>query len=406
MASSRIALRLLRRSVPSSTSSAPRLARSIATTPYRTNTQSKSSSSPEAVAASENKTPFSSSQVAPPSPHPGTSLSSLRPSPLSPHRANDDDGTSSRRRRDSSSAAVPAISRTDADEQRPPYQYPPQDPTPLPSVHNSFDPALSQSSIAAALNAAPSENTIDWGTSYHGLSVEPFAKEAQQILQAPIPMDDVEVKPDGIIYLPEIKYRRILNSAFGPGGWGLAPRGELHVGEKVVTREFALVVGGRFVAQARGECGYYGEDNIPNAVEGCKSNALTRCCKDLGIASELWDPRFIRKYMKEFTKQVDVYYGMGVSARKKRITIRKDDEVVPPFRLLEPPRTASSSSSSTYSKPASGSYGSSNGARPATSTATKTTSTAAKSTATAAKSTMNTAAKPAAAKTTTTASKA
>jgi hypothetical protein len=53
------------------------------------------------------------------------------------------------------------------------------------------------------------------------------------------------VKPDGIIYLPEIKYRRILNAAFGPGGWGLAPRGELMVQDRLVTREYALVVHGR-----------------------------------------------------------------------------------------------------------------------------------------------------------------
>ena len=30
----------------------------------------------------------------------------------------------------------------------------------------------------------------------------------------------------GLVYLPEIKYRRILNRAFGPGGWALMPRGE------------------------------------------------------------------------------------------------------------------------------------------------------------------------------------
>lgn len=64
----------------------------------------------------------------------------------------------------------------------------------------------------------------------------------------PIPFEDVEIKPDGIIYLPEIKYRRILNQAFGPGGWGMAPRGELAVGERVVTREYALLVHGRYVA--------------------------------------------------------------------------------------------------------------------------------------------------------------
>lgn len=91
-----------------------------------------------------------------------------------------------------------------------------------------------------------------------------------------------------------------------------------------------------FVALARGECGYFGEDNIPNAVEGCKSNALTRCCKDLGIASELWDPRFIRRYIKEYTRQIEVYYGYGTNAKKKVITIRKDDEVMPPYRPIKP----------------------------------------------------------------------
>jgi hypothetical protein len=66
-------------------------------------------------------------------------------------------------------------------------------------------------------------------------------------LLAPITQDDVEVKPDGIIYLPEIKYRRILNRTFGPGGWGLAPRGESIVTGKLVTREYGLVVQGRYV---------------------------------------------------------------------------------------------------------------------------------------------------------------
>lgn len=71
------------------------------------------------------------------------------------------------------------------------------------------------------------------------------------MLMKPIPFEDVEIKPDGIIYLPEIKYRRILNQAFGPGGWGMAPRGELAVGERVVTREYALLVHGRYVASPR-----------------------------------------------------------------------------------------------------------------------------------------------------------
>ena len=131
--------------------------------------------------------------------------------------------------------------------------------------------------------------------------------------------------------MPEIKYRRVLNKAFGPGAWGLAPRSETNVGPKIVSREYALVCQGRYVlfslsilnvplfpwlfvawitcrhqslsvyyfvtlmielyrlvAIARGEQEYYDPSGIPTATEACKSNALMRCCKDLGIASELW----------------------------------------------------------------------------------------------------------------------
>lgn len=88
---------------------------------------------------------------------------------------------------------------------------------------------------------------VDWTRSFHGLSSEAFSPEAAKALLAPIEPDEIEVKPDGIIYLPEIKYRRILNQAFGPGGWGLAPRGETIVTAKAVTREYALVALGRYV---------------------------------------------------------------------------------------------------------------------------------------------------------------
>ena len=93
---------------------------------------------------------------------------------------------------------------------------------------------------------------------------------------------------DGILYLPEIIYRRILNQAFGPGGWGMVPRGEMTVTKNMVSREWALLAAGRLVAVARGEQTYFDPSGVPTASEGCKSNALMRCCKDLGIASELW----------------------------------------------------------------------------------------------------------------------
>ncbi|KAL8929417.1 MAG: hypothetical protein Q9172_000468 [Xanthocarpia lactea] len=175
---------------------------------------------------------------------------------------------------------------------------------------------------------------VDWARSFHGLSTEAFSKEAAEALLAPIGLDDIEVKPDGIVYLPEIKYRRILNKAFGPGAWGLAPRGETIVTAKAVTREYALVALGRLVSVARGEQDYFSPEGIPTAVEGCKSNALMRCCKDLGVASELWDPRFIRKFIAEHAKEVWVEHQQ--TQKRRKIWMRKDDQVKYPFKIYTP----------------------------------------------------------------------
>ncbi|KAI1267893.1 mitochondrial genome maintenance protein mgm101 [Xylariaceae sp. FL1019] len=193
-------------------------------------------------------------------------------------------------------------------------------------------PAHAPNSNADISNGNPTGDPIDWTQSFHGIGTSQFSPEAANILLAPIDPMEVEVKPDGILYLPEIKYRRILNRAFGPGGWGLAPRSDLIVEakSKKVARDYALVVHGRFVAQARGEQQYFNDDGISTAAEGCKSNAMMRCCKDLGVASELWDPRFIRKFVKEQAKQV--WAEVITSGKKKMVWMRKDDELRYPYK--------------------------------------------------------------------------
>lgn len=86
----------------------------------------------------------------------------------------------------------------------------------------------------------------------------------------------------------------------------------------------------RLVSIARGEQDYFSPEGVATAAEGCKSNALMRCCKDLGIASELWDPRFIRKFKVEHSR--DVWVEHVVSKKKTKIWIRKGDEVSYPFK--------------------------------------------------------------------------
>ncbi|RMZ71676.1 mitochondrial genome maintenance [Pyrenophora seminiperda CCB06] len=205
------------------------------------------------------------------------------------------------------------------------------------AVESAAQTARKQRSLTDGLSDAPPElegvPAIDWTRSYHGLGSISFTPEQTETLLAPLTQDDVEVKPDGIIYLPEIKYRRILNKAFGPGGWGLAPRGESIVTAKVVTREYGLIVQGRLVSIARGEQQYFDPDGIPTATEGCKSNALMRCCKDLGIASELWDPRFIREFTSKMTKEVWVEHAS--TKKKRKIVLRKDDTAKYPYKEVK-----------------------------------------------------------------------
>ncbi|BFZ61241.1 hypothetical protein YB2330_002300 [Saitoella coloradoensis] len=208
-----------------------------------------------------------------------------------------------------------------------------------PRSASSSEPASAPASAPSA-NPFPSDapalelnegdaDRVDWSRSFHGLSVEPFPKEVADVLMAPLDPGDIEIKPDGILYLPEIKYRRILNRAFGPGGWGLAPRGETSVTSKAVSREYALVCHGRLVSVARGEQDYFDASGIATATEGCKSNALMRCCKDLGIASELWDPRFIKKFKKEYADEEYVEHQM--TKRKKKMWKLKGDDWQYPY---------------------------------------------------------------------------
>uniref|UniRef100_A0A1X7T6X7 Mitochondrial genome maintenance protein MGM101 n=2 Tax=Amphimedon queenslandica TaxID=400682 RepID=A0A1X7T6X7_AMPQE len=158
-----------------------------------------------------------------------------------------------------------------------------------------------------------------------------FSKEITDKLLAPVNEEDIEIKPDGLIYLPEIMYRRILNQSFGPGGWGLMPRGEIIYqgesdGAQMVAREYALYCEGRFVSQSLGEHTFFGKTNqqYGNACESAKSSALRRCCKDLGISSELWDPKFVSQWKDKYA--VEVWCQNQRTKEKKKFWVKKNSK--------------------------------------------------------------------------------
>jgi hypothetical protein len=58
-----------------------------------------------------------------------------------------------------------------------------------------------------------------------------------------------------------------------------------------------------------------------------------RCCKDLGVASELWDPRFIRRFLAENGKEMIVEHV--TTKKRRRHFMRKDDQVRYPFKEVQ-----------------------------------------------------------------------
>lgn len=163
---------------------------------------------------------------------------------------------------------------------------------------------------------------------YVGIAAAPFAPEAAEVLMSPVANEDIEICPDGLHYLPEIKYRQILNCAFGPSAWSLLPI-EIMVSpqENMLYYKGALFVHGRFVSEAIGEQQYFPENDrmsYATTAESAKSNCLMRCCKDLGIASELWDPSFVRRWVAENALEVWCQnVGKGHDAGRKKKMWRK-----------------------------------------------------------------------------------
>jgi len=154
---------------------------------------------------------------------------------------------------------------------------------------------------------------------YIGIAAQPFSAEQAEMLLQRIDDDQIEIRPDGLIYLPEIRYRRILNRTFGPGAWALMPR-SIDLGDNMLYYRGALFIHGRFVSEAIGEQQYFPNNDrmsYATAAEAAKSNCMVRCCKDIGIASDLWDPTFTRQWLATYAVEVWCQNRQDPNKRKK-----------------------------------------------------------------------------------------
>lgn len=137
-----------------------------------------------------------------------------------------------------------------------------------------------------------------------------LTKEQTKELELDTPDDEFDIRPDnGAVYASHEYYRRKLNKVFGYMGWTLVPGSPLTA--RPQTNEFyqrwILFVTGVYVSEALSARQYW-EDNrnmdLSDVAESIKSDALRRCCKDLGIAQEAWNKRWVARWIKEYAIQV------------------------------------------------------------------------------------------------------
>lgn len=133
------------------------------------------------------------------------------------------------------------------------------------------------------------------------------AKEKKALIKI-FPDEQIEIRPDGYIYLPQVHYRIRLNEVIGPGDWGLVIKGSYIDGNKLFVVGL-MVIRNCYVSESTGEAASTYENQSKATVwESAKSDCMTRCCKDLGIGSQVYDPTYIKYWQKQFATVVWCYF--------------------------------------------------------------------------------------------------
>lgn len=193
-----------------------------------------------------------------------------------------------------------------------------------------------QSSISQALTNDPLMPTTFVGT---------LELKEDQIKALRRPVEDSEIEwraskkdgPEDIPYLSHNGYRDRLDGAFGIGGWGMVPVGmprempsssaEDNKTGKAIYVPYALCIGGLPRIFTWGEQAIH-RMTYGDALEGAKSNAIVRCGKELGVARQLWDRRFV----KELQERLDVYGHGRKRGETHEVNPHADEPISDPQR--------------------------------------------------------------------------
>jgi len=131
-----------------------------------------------------------------------------------------------------------------------------------------------------------------------------LTQRQKKILLAKSDEEEIEIRLDGIVYIPWMNYAARLTEAFGME-WALIPKGmpKQSPGGDGIMWGFYLMIQGNLMGFSIGEQRYIRnnpEMTWGDACEGAKSNALMRLCKGIGMNLEMWKPSFVKKWKKKY----------------------------------------------------------------------------------------------------------
>jgi hypothetical protein len=176
-------------------------------------------------------------------------------------------------------------------------------------------------------------------SAYSGAGTSPVTQEEADLLMAPFADDEHDIKPTGEVFVPQVHYRTRLSKVWRPGGWAMVPLSTIQArlgkyNRITFMQMWGMRVNDRFVGGAVGENDY--DPNNANmseatAIEGVKSNALVRICKDLSIGAECWDKRWCEQWKEKHARKVwCVNIGKNPATKGKRQTFwRRNDATIP-----------------------------------------------------------------------------
>lgn len=166
----------------------------------------------------------------------------------------------------------------------------------------------------------------------HASTLELTAEE-QEKLMAAFDDQEYEIRPDGHIYIPQALIKERLNKVIGVGQWALVKImdrfEQIKEGQYRMFFDGALMIRGKFASRSVGESTYYqsnANQSWASALEAAKSDTIVRCCKDLGIADEIYKPAFVRKWQKAYAVKVFVKKEFNGVTKNEIAWRRKDVE--------------------------------------------------------------------------------